>query len=133
MNLRRRKNENGVRRRLFQSFQKRVERRLGKHMNFVYDIHLIFAHRWRKADFVGEFSDLIDRVVGSRVDFKNIEIRVGSKFDAICALAARRTVGKRRKAVYRTRKNFGNGSLARAARARKNVGVSDVVVRNLVA
>ena len=101
-------------------------------MNFVYDVNFVLADGGRKTDFVGKLSYLVDRVVGSGVDFKNIEVRIGRKLHAVFALSARRTVRKRRKAVDRPCKNLRNGSFARASRAGENVRMPDVAVSNLI-
>ena len=68
------KDENRVRRRLFERLQKSIERSLGKHVHFVDDVDLVSADRGWKVDLVRQFPDLIHRVVGRSVYLENVKI-----------------------------------------------------------
>ena len=100
-------------------------------MNFVYDVHLILPDGGRKIDFVRKLANLVHGVVGRGVYLQNVEVARQRKFHTHFALAAGRAV-LRVQAVDRTRKNLRHRSLARAARARKEVGVAYVARFNLI-
>ena len=123
MNLRRGENEHRVLGRLFQRFQKRVERLRRKHMHFVDYIDFIFSAHGRILYFFADFSDVFDLVVGRGVHFEDVEIRAVRKGFARLALAARRTVDGR-KTIYRPREDLRRGSFARSSRPAEQIGVT---------
>ena len=64
--------EDGVVRGFFQCFQEGVECRCRKHVHLVDDIHLIFAYLWWDTYLFYQLTDVVDGVVGSRVQFMDI-------------------------------------------------------------
>ena len=67
-------NEFGVLRRLFQRFQKRVERRRREHVDFVDDVDLVTRARRRIAHAVVDLAHIVDAGVGSGVHFQHIHV-----------------------------------------------------------
>ena len=49
--------------RLFESLEEGIVATLCKHVNFVNDVHLVFADCRRKSNLVCQFSDLVNTVV----------------------------------------------------------------------
>lgn len=93
-------------------------RALGEHVHLVDDVHLVLADDRGKIDFIRQLANLVDGVVGCRVDFQDVEIARKRELHAHLALAAGRTVlGVQ--AVDRAGKNLGDRSLASAARSRE--------------
>ena len=77
-------NKDRIGRRFFQSLQECIERSIGKHVNFIDDIHFEFAELWRIAYLIYEVSDIFNGIVGSCIQFKNIKgICFGLFFKAI--------------------------------------------------
>ena len=58
---------------LLQGLQKSVEGRLGEHVHLVDDVHFVFARLWRNTHLIYKASDIIHRIIGSRIELKNIE------------------------------------------------------------
>ena len=69
MTLRRREDKNRVRRRLLQSFEKRIKRFFGEHMDFVDNVNFVAVDGRGEAHFVAQLSDFINAAVGGRVNF----------------------------------------------------------------
>ena len=116
-----------VRRRLFQRFQQRVERRRREHVNFVNDVD--FERRIGGRVFAGlaQFADLFDAVVARAVNFQNVERAAFGDFNAARILVVEidfRAAG----AVQAFGEDAGDGGLAGAARAAKQVGVRDALL-----
>ena len=66
-------NKNCMRRRFLEGLEECIERRLRQHVYLVDDVHLVLsALRW-DAHLVNNGPDVFDLVVGSRIQFKNIE------------------------------------------------------------
>ena len=64
-----REDELGVRRRLFQRLQQRVERRRRQHVHFVEDVDLVARAHRRIADRVVDLPHVVDAVMRGRVHF----------------------------------------------------------------
>ena len=114
MNLGRRKDKFDVRRRLFERFQKSVERSNGKHMNLVDDIHSVFTACRCKSGFISYISDVVNAVITGGVDFNNVKncARLNSLTDF--TFTAGITVHGVQ-AVDRLGKNFCTGGFPRAS------------------
>ena len=65
--------EAGVRGRLFQRLEQRVEGAVGEHVHFVDDVDLVAALAGAKADLVAQFADIVDAVVGGSVDLDQVD------------------------------------------------------------
>ena len=68
MLLRCRKDEDRMCRRLLESLQKCIERRLRKHMDLVDDVHAVASHLRRHTHLVHQCLDVVDTVVGRGVE-----------------------------------------------------------------
>ncbi len=66
--------ELGVRRRLFQRLEQRVERLRGEHVNFVEDIDLVARADRRIADGVVDLAHVVDAVVGGGVHLDDVDV-----------------------------------------------------------
>ena len=86
------KYENNVFGRLFQCFQKSVERRRRKHMRFIDYIHLISARNRSVLGVFFKLPNFFNAVVGSGVYFDNVNIPRLGKLLANLAFMAGRTV-----------------------------------------
>ena len=76
MLLRGGQDKNGVFWRFFQGLQKSIEGRLGEHMDLINNINLVLACLRGNAYLIYQTSDIVHRVVGSRIKFKNIEGKI---------------------------------------------------------
>src|SRR3989344_4789910 len=74
--FRRGENENGVSRRFFKSFQKRVESRASKHVNFVYYVNFVSSSDRSRPNAVFYIPDFVYSAVRGGVYFNDIERRV---------------------------------------------------------
>ena len=66
--------ELGVRRRLFQRLEQRVERRARQHVHFVEDVDLVARRHRRVADGVVDLAHVLDAVVRGGVHFQHVEM-----------------------------------------------------------
>ena len=100
---------------LFQGFQEGIEGRLGKHVNLVDDVDLVFPNlRW-DTDLVYQVSDIVYRVVGGCIQLKNIEGKILSfLFTSVL--------------VDLFGQNPGAGGLAHPARTTKQQSLRQVVI-----
>ena len=64
--------ELGMLGRFFESLEKRIERFLGEHVNFVNDVNLEFGTGWGITDGVPQSANLIDAAVAGGVDFQHV-------------------------------------------------------------
>lgn len=123
-------NENGVCRRFFQCFQKRVERLRRQHMHLVDDEHLVFSDLRRDANLLNERADMLHAVVRSRIKFKNAERGIFGESRATRAGSAGLVVGGRGEAVQHFGEDAGVRGFAHTARAAKQERVRDMAARN---
>ena len=126
--FRRGEDELGVRRRLFQSLQEGVESGRRKHVDLVDDIHLVLSDLRRDPHLVDETADVIHRVVGSGVEFVDVERGVVVEGTARLAFVACFHVLGRVEAVDGFGHNTGAGGLAYASRSAKQEGLRQGVV-----
>ena len=113
-----------VRRRLFERLEQRVERRRREHVDLVNDVDFELRIGGRVFAGLAEFADLFDAVVARAVNFQNVERAALGNFNAARVLVVKigfRAAG----AIQAFGKNAGDGGLAGAARAAKQVGVRD--------
>ena len=121
--LGRRQDEDGVCRRFLEGLEEGVEGLGAEHMDLVHDIDAVAADLRRDVDLVDEHLDVIDAVVGGRVEFVDA---VGTAFpegDAGFAFAARLHIGGRMRAVDGLGEDTRRAGLADAARAAEQVRV----------
>ena len=99
----------------FQSFQQRVKRRYRKHVNFVDDVHLVFAARGGKLHAADNFLAHVFYARAARgVKFVDIGMLALSDFLTACASS----IGVRRRAVIAQqslRQKSRRGGFARSA------------------
>lgn len=107
--------KDGVFRRFFQGFEEGVEGRLRKHVYLVDDVDFVLAYLWGYAYLVDKVTDIVYRVIGSRIELENIkgEILV-FPFSAVL--------------VDFFRQNTGASGFANASGATKKKGLGQVVV-----
>ena len=67
------KNEFSIRWRFFQSLEKCIECCLRKHVDLVYDIDFIFSDLRRYSNLIDEVANIIDRIIGSRIQLIDIK------------------------------------------------------------
>ena len=65
--------ENGMFWRLFEGFQKGVESTRRKHVNFINDVNLIIPGLGWYAHLIDQVTDIVNGVIRSRIELKNIE------------------------------------------------------------
>ena len=124
--------EHGVGRRLFQRFQKRVERAGGEHVYLVDDVDLVFGHRRGVLDLFAQIADLVHAVVGGGVDLDDVHAVFLLQLQAHIAFSAGVAVHGMQ-AVDGAGKHLGRGGLARAARAAEQIGVGHAPGLHLMA
>ena len=114
--------EHGVRRRLFERLEQRIERARAEHVHLVDDVDAVLAYRRRIHYLVAQVAYLIDAGVGCGVDLDYVHGRSGLLVEARRAFAAGFAV-LRIEAVERARERLGGGRLTGAARAAEQVRV----------
>ena len=115
-----------VLRRLFEGLEQGIERRSREHVNFVNDVDLKPGGGRSVSAGLPQLADLLDAIIAGAVDFENVQRPALGDF-----LAARvgvveihfRSAG----AIEAFGKNAGDGGFASAARAAKEVGVSNAL------
>ena len=117
--------KNGVRRRLLERLEKRVESALRQHVHLIYDINAILPHRRRNAHLVGEFADIVNRVVRCRIEFHYIIRTPLIESAARFALATRLAILVEVGAVDSLRKNTRARGLSHATRTAEQIGVGE--------
>ena len=118
-----------VGRRLFQRFQQRVERLLGEHMHFVYDIDLVARVAGREPDLVAQVADVVDAAIAGGVNLNEVKSAPVVDGNADAAFVVRLALGGR-KAIHRLGEDARRAGFARAARAAKQVCVRDALLRH---
>src|SRR5262245_10903353 len=73
MLLRRRQDENGIGRRLFQRLQKSIKSRCTEHMHLIDDLHLVFSGLGRETDLLDKRADIVYRVIACRIQLVDIQ------------------------------------------------------------
>ena len=73
MNFRRGEDEDGVAGRLFERLQKRVERLVRKHVDFVHDIDLVPGLGWSEAYLVAQLADVVYAAIAGRVYLDQVQ------------------------------------------------------------
>ena len=126
MRLGGRQNEHRMRRRLFERLQKRVERRLGQHVDFVDDVYLVARLIRRKANLVAQVTNVIYAPIARRINLDEVERSRLVNAHADMAFVVRLTV-LRRQAVYSLRQNARRARLACAACPAEQVGMCDAL------
>ncbi len=126
-----RKNKHHMRRRLFQRFEQRVERRLREHVDFVDDINFALAARRRVARILAQIADFIDAAIRGAVDFQHVKAAAFGNF-----LAHRAGVARRYRRAGFTIHGFGeqprHRSFADAARPGKQVSGGEPILRDRI-
>jgi hypothetical protein len=126
--FRRREDEDGMRGRFFERFEKCIERRHRKHVNFVNDVDFIFPLRRGEVDFIAQVADIIHAIIRGGVYFDEIHETVFVDREAMFTLIARTRGRIFRKAVDGFREEPRNGGFSGAARPGKEVRVAHAVV-----
>ena len=124
------KNELGVRRRLFQRLEQRVERLRREHVHFVEDVDLVARPHRRVADRVVDLAHVVDAVMRGGVHLDHVDMPALHDRLAVHAddrhldrRARYRTIGQL--VVERARQDAGRGGLADAAHAGEDPGLRD--------
>ena len=119
-----RKNEFGVRRRLFQRFQKGIERAFRQHVHFVDDIDLVARRDGRITHPLVDRAHIVNAGMRGRIHFQHVDM---ARFDdgaAMHALAwhgdGRPAFALERLVIEATRQNTRRGGFADPAHARQN-------------
>ncbi len=125
-----RENELGVRRRLFQRLEQRVEGRAGEHVHFVQDVDLVAGGHRRVADGVVDLAHVVDAVVGGGIHLDHVEM--AALHDRLAMHAEHRHLhgragdrAVRQLVIERARQNARRRGLADAAHAGEDPGLRD--------
>ena len=128
--FRRRENEFGVRRRLFQRLEQRIECGAGQHVHFVEDIDFVAGADRRIADGVVDLAHVVDAVVGCGVHLDDVEM--AAFHDRLAVQAEHRHLdgrpgngAVRQFVIERAGQNARRRGLADAAHAGEDPGLRD--------
>ena len=119
-------------RRLFKRLQKCVKCTLREHVHLVNDIDLVFSHLWRYAHLISQRTDIIHRVIGSRIQFVDIIGALLVKSLARLTLIARFVLAGRVQTVDCFCEDAGAGCLAYPSRATEEIGMCQLVADNRI-
>ena len=109
--FRRGQNEHRMGWRFLEGFQECVERSLTQHVHLIDDVHLVFPLLRGNANLIHDAADVLDFVVGRRIEFKDVERhRLFLTFEAVDGLG----------------KNPGRRGLSNATRTTEEVRLSDL-------
>ena len=122
--------ELGVRRRLFQRLEQRVERRSRQHVHLVEDVDLVARAHRRVADRIIDLANVVDAVMGGGIHLDHVEMPAlhdGRAVHAELRHRDRRPGDRavRQFVVERTCQDAGRGGLADAADAGEDPGLRD--------
>ena len=124
--LRRGQNKDGVGGRLFKGLQESVERCRRQHVDLVDDEHFVFPDLRRDVNLLDERTDVLDGVVGGRIEFMDVIAALLVEGHAALTVPAGFALGRRRETVDGFGKNAGARGFPDAARAAKEVGVGQL-------
>jgi hypothetical protein len=116
------KNEDDMRRRFLQSFQKGIEGLVSEHVYFIDDVNLEFILSGKIPDILPELSNLINAPVGGPVNLYHIHRNTRADFLAE-GTAIARLRGRPVLAIEGFGQNPGHRSFTHPARASKKVSV----------
>lgn len=120
-----------MRRRLFQCFQQRIERRLGKHVHLIDQVHLEATARRRVLRVLDHFAHVVHTGVAGGIDLEQIRETAFIHRRAYGADTAR--IGRfAALAIQRLGENTRDGGLAHAARTGEEVSVMHATGRERV-
>ena len=126
--FRRGEHELGVRRRLFQRLEERIEGGARKHVHFVEDVDLVARRDRRIADRIVDRADVLDAVVRGRVHLDDVEMP--ALHDRLAVYAENRHVDRRagdravrQFVIERARQDTRRRGLADPAHAREHPGL----------
>ena len=100
-------------------------------MHFVYDINLIFSLRRGIGNFLHDLTDIVNAVVGRRINLDDIHAGACGYGMADAAFSAG-TVRSGVFTVYRPGKDLRHSGLARSPGSGKQIGMSDAACLQLV-
>ena len=120
-------NENSVCWRLFERFQKGVERRRREHVHLVDDIDAVTPDLRRNAHLIDQRANVVHRIVRGSIEFVYVERALLVESAARFALVAGFAVGGWVRAVDSFGKNACAGGFAHATRTAKEVSVRQMV------
>ena len=124
------KNEDHKARRLLKRLQKRIEGIGGEHVHLVDDEHLVLARLGRDAHLFNEFADVVNRVVGSGIEFMDTKRTSLVEGSARFALPTWVAMFIEVLAVDGLCKDAGAGGLSHATRPTEEIGMSQAVGEN---
>ena len=61
---------------LFQSFKERIKRIAAQHVHLIYNINFVFANLWWYPYLFHQLPNIVHRIVGSRIQLKNIKGKI---------------------------------------------------------
>ena len=117
-----------MRRRFLKCLQESIEGTRGEHMHLIDDVYPILPCRRGDVDLIDEVADVVDGVVGGRVELKDIvrPLLIGS--DALAALIARLSLRRAVLAVDGLGKDAGARGLAHTPWTAEEVGVAELIL-----
>jgi hypothetical protein len=136
-----REDELHVRRRLFESLQERVPRRIREHVDLVHDVDLEAITGGPEREALLESADLVDAVVAGAVDLLDVHVDAGGDLRARRARLAGRggrsrrgvaVLGVRAEAVEALGEDARAGGLADPANASEEERMRDAALRDRV-
>src|SRR6185503_1662971 len=99
-------------------------------MDLIDDVNLVFPLRRREINLISQVTDIIHTGVRGSVYLDQVQEAVLVNGFAVLAFIVRAPGGIWVQAVDRLRQQTGEGSLARAARAGKKIGMRDPICRD---
>ena len=97
-------------------------------MNLIYYIYTIFPNLWRDPHLFSQVPDVINRIIGCRIQFMNIKspgfVKGSARFTGIAGFGIITYTG----AVYGLGKNPGTGGFAYSPGTAKQVGMAQVIM-----
>ena len=118
MRLGGRQNKNDIRRRFLQGLKQCIERSYGKHMHLIDNVDFVFSFGRTVLHLLADLADVVDAVVGSRIDLNHVH-GIARRNRPACRTFPARTPVHRMLTVDRLRKNLGNRRLSRSSGSAK--------------
>ena len=117
-------------RRLFQCLQESIESRSTEHMHFVDDVYAVFPYLRQNPHLLYQSADIVHAVIGSGIQFVNIQRTPGIESLTGFAFVTRLCIGLQIQAIDRFRKNTGTSRLTDPSGTGKQIGLSQLMVHN---
>ena len=125
------KNEDNIRRRFLQCFQKSIKRSCRKHVNLVDNVYLIVSFSRTIGHLLTDLTDIVNAVIGRCIDLDHVH-GGASLYRLTHVTFTTGTSIYRMLAVYCFCQYFCNGSLTGSSGAAKQIRVTNTVMLDLI-